>query len=135
MSAGRAKIKQTKVKEIKVKEYSSSSEQISNKSEQGARVSGFKQKLRCFLVRSARDVAAQALPNWAQIAVSLAQNFHDVFVALPPAEQAGLIEVAEGLSASEWGSMRAQVEGELGGRSELAMKSSSCLIHLRQVTF
>ena len=79
-------------------------------------MSGFKQKLRYFLVRSARDVAAQALPNWAQIAVSLAQNFHDVFVALPPAEQAGLIEVAEGLSASEWRSMRAQVEGELGGR-------------------
>ena len=44
----------------------------------------FKEKLRRFLVRSARDVASQALPNWAQIGLSLAQNFHDIFIACPP---------------------------------------------------
>lgn len=44
------------------------------------------EKLRCFLVRSARDVASQTLPNWAQISVTLAENFYEVFIACPNEE-------------------------------------------------
>ncbi len=73
-------------------------------------------KLRSFMVRSARDVAAQALPNWAQIAASLAQNFYDVFVGCPDEDQRDLLEAAEQVSSNEWGSIRGQVASELGER-------------------
>ncbi len=75
-----------------------------------------KDQVRRFMVRSARDVAAQALPNWAQIAASLAQNFYDVFIACPEAEQRALLEGVRGVSAGEWASIRQQVAGELGER-------------------
>ena len=52
------------------------------------------EKLRCFFVRSARDVASQALPNWAQISVSLAENFYEVFIACPDEDQQALLEGA-----------------------------------------
>ena len=69
----------------------------------------FKEKLRRFLVRSARDVASQALPNWAQIGLSLAQNFHDIFIACPAAEQAELLRAAREVTEEEWRSIRGQV--------------------------
>ena len=74
----------------------------------------FKEKLRRFLVRSARDVASQALPNWAQIGLSLAQNFHDIFIACPAAEQAELLRAAREVTEEEWRSIRGQVAAELG---------------------
>ena len=72
------------------------------------------EKLRSFFVRSARDVASQALPNWAQIGYSLAQNFYDIFVACADAEQQALLQCARQVSAQEWASIRGQVAGELG---------------------
>jgi hypothetical protein len=73
-----------------------------------------KEKLKRFLVRSARDVASQALPNWAQIALCVAQNFNDIFLACPAAEQAALLNAAREVTEAEWQSIRAQVSSELG---------------------
>ena len=74
------------------------------------------EKLRCFFVRSARDVASQALPNWAQISISLAKNFYEVFIACTDEEQQALLEGARSVSTSEWASIRGQVASELGER-------------------
>jgi formylglycine-generating enzyme len=75
---------------------------------------GLKTKLHHFMIRSARDVASQALPNWVQITASLAQNFYDVFMACPSEEQRALISEAEQVSTDEWLSIRGQVAEELG---------------------
>jgi hypothetical protein len=75
---------------------------------------GLKTKLYHFMIRSARDVASQALPNWVQISANLAQNFYDVFMACPSEEQRALLTEAEQVSADEWRSIRQQVADELG---------------------
>ena len=95
-------------------------------------MSTIRSKLRCFMVRSARDVAAQALPNWAQIGVSLAQNFYDVFVACPEQEQRALLAAAEQVSASEWASIRGQVAGELGERYAEALDQARAALRQAQ---
>ena len=96
-------------------------------------MSTIRSKLRCFMVRSARDVAAQALPNWAQIGVSLAQNFYDVFVACPEQEQRALLAAAEQVSASEWASIRGQVAGELCERYAEALDQARAALRQAEI--
>ncbi|MBM4293043.1 MAG: hypothetical protein FJ138_17830, partial [Deltaproteobacteria bacterium] len=55
-----------------------------------------------------------ALPNWAQIALSLAQNFRDIFLACPPPEQAALLSAARDVTPQDWSALRAQAAAELG---------------------
>ncbi len=59
-------------------------------------------------------MASQALPNVAQIALSLGQNFYDVFMACPDTEQQSLLQDSQQLSRQGWNSIRGQVACELG---------------------